>query len=136
MQNAHNELPAKPEKLTRVSAYNELSAKIEALAAELIGVTFGYLGNCDVCGGWDDRIWYVFLPHPGRVGTYSDRVEVGRTAQLAEGLEKWERIEARARLLYRDGTLRQGPTFPAEGRPLPPFLLNLDSYKFNHRRKF
>lgn len=33
-------------------------------------VTFGYIGNLG--HGRDDRLWYVFLPHPGRVGTPAD----------------------------------------------------------------
>lgn len=36
------------------------------------GATFGYIGNLDERFG-DDRSWYVFLPHPGRVGTTEDR---------------------------------------------------------------
>lgn len=35
-------------------------------------VTFGYIGNCSPSGANDDRRWYVFLPHPGRVGTMDD----------------------------------------------------------------
>lgn len=36
-------------------------------------VTYGYLGN-DL-----DIDWFVFLPHPGRVGTYADRMGGHRT---------------------------------------------------------
>jgi len=35
-------------------------------------VTFGYIGNLG--NGHDDRIWMVFLPHPGRVGTSDDSI--------------------------------------------------------------
>lgn len=46
-------------------------------------VTFGYIGNCDARR--DDRLWCVFLPHPGRVGTHEDRVGEWRTGSL-EGI--------------------------------------------------
>ena len=35
-------------------------------------VSFGYIGNCGP--NYDDRSWYVFLPHPGRVGQPADRM--------------------------------------------------------------
>lgn len=34
--------------------------------------TFGYIG--DLTARYDDRSWYVFLPHPGRPGTSDDRI--------------------------------------------------------------
>lgn len=36
------------------------------------GATFGYIGGID--GLRDDRKYYVFLPHPGRMGTSTDLV--------------------------------------------------------------
>ena len=35
-------------------------------------VTFGYLGDCTPTR--DDRLWYIFLPHPGRTGDVQDRL--------------------------------------------------------------
>jgi hypothetical protein len=37
---------------------------VKALAVELPGITFGYIGNVERWG--DDRSWEIFLPHPGR----------------------------------------------------------------------
>lgn len=45
---------------------NELNKMINGDA------TFGYIGNLSQFR--DDRAWYVFLPHPGRVGTAEDRL--------------------------------------------------------------
>ena len=57
-----------------------LQDEIDALNTELglttHRITFGYIGNCDtrISGEVvnDHRSWKVFLPHPGRVGTYED----------------------------------------------------------------
>jgi hypothetical protein len=46
------------------------------------GWTFGYIGN--VSHERDDRAWYAFRPHPGRVGTHADRIGGQSTADLAE----------------------------------------------------
>lgn len=51
--------------------------------------TFGYIGNLD--HDRDDRAWYAFRPHPGRVGTSADRIgghgtdELGRLADVLAG---------------------------------------------------
>jgi hypothetical protein len=45
-----------------------------------IRVSFGYIGNVEV--GRDDRLWSVFLPHPGRVGTAADAIGAFRTGDL------------------------------------------------------
>lgn len=37
-------------------------------------ITFGYIGNCDANGARDYREWFVFLPHPNRVGQSDDRL--------------------------------------------------------------
>jgi len=44
-------------------------------------VTFGYVGNWNP-GGRDDRLWSIFLPHPGRVGTSEDGIGSFRTDDL------------------------------------------------------
>lgn len=76
-----------------------LQERIDALAKELPGITFGYTGNLERWG--DDRTWFVFLPHPGRVGRYNDSIRVGTTLELPACAERsWPVVEARARVLY------------------------------------
>jgi hypothetical protein len=75
-----------------------LQSKVEELRAELPRISFGYIGNCGP--GFDERSWAVFLPHPGRVGTYSDSVAIGSTDKLSEAAANWDAIERRVRLLY------------------------------------
>lgn len=79
----------------------QLQAKVDVLAVELPGLTFGYLGNVgtDRNGRYDDRSWYVFLPHPGRVGTTNDSVGGFPTHRLPAMLADWHRIEATVRRL-------------------------------------
>lgn len=50
-----------------------------------VKVTFGYIGN--LTPRHDDRLWSVFLPHPGRVGTENDRVGSVRTGDV-DGLRE------------------------------------------------
>lgn len=80
-----------------------LEGKAADLKRELPGVTFGYIGNCgsDRSGRFDDRSWYIFLPHPGRVGDYSDRLGGYRTQDLGRMLEAWDRLAAAAREAMR-----------------------------------
>lgn len=48
-------------------------ALTEALSAATgIAWTFGYIGNVSHHG--DDRSWFAFAEHPGRVGTSDDRI--------------------------------------------------------------
>lgn len=51
-----------------------------------LGWTFGYLGNCSGMEGTpafqDDRFWYAFASHPGRVGTARDRIGGFSTSEL------------------------------------------------------
>jgi hypothetical protein len=84
------------------TAYTTLVAKVEALATELPGITFGYIGNVERWG--DDRTWYVFLPHPGRVGDREDAVGLGTNFDAA--LRRWAEIEKTARRLYHNGSRR------------------------------
>jgi hypothetical protein len=48
--------------------------------------TFGYIGNCSGIPGTprfqDDRRWYGFAAHPGRVGTSQDSIGGVRTEDL------------------------------------------------------
>jgi hypothetical protein len=52
------------------------------LLSEVTGITWtvGYIGNCD--NRRDDRSWFLFADHPGRVGTASDRIGGVDTANL------------------------------------------------------
>jgi hypothetical protein len=53
---------------------SELNAELGLPANPMDGanVTFGYIGNLEY--GRDDRLWFVFLPHAGRVGLETDRI--------------------------------------------------------------
>lgn len=81
---------------------DKIRERVAALATELPGITFGYIGNCGVdrTGQFDDRSWRVFLPHPGRVGTYADCVSLGATDRLSAALENWAEVEQRVRVQY------------------------------------
>lgn len=67
-----------------------LRGQIDRLNAELglvdHPITFGYIGNFPIgatAGGPnDDRLWMVFLPHPGRVGKTEDRIGGWKTGSL------------------------------------------------------
>jgi hypothetical protein len=81
-----------------------LQDKVKALAVELPGITFGYLDNQETWG--DDREWMVFLPTPGRMGTYADRVALGHTTGLADAVANWDHIETTVRSRYHNGAIR------------------------------
>ncbi len=87
--------------------YKFYSEAVKSLAQEVPGITFGYIGNVGVyrSGPFDDRSWYVFLPHPGRVGTISDRVFVGHKG--LEAVQTWESVERQVRRMMasREGAL-------------------------------
>jgi hypothetical protein len=82
-----------------VVAHEQLQVKVSQLKSEFPDVSFGYIGNCGVdrSGPFDDRSWYVFLPHPGRVGGITDRVGGFRTADLPKMLAEWPSIETNVR---------------------------------------
>lgn len=84
-----------------------LSEAVDFLQPQLPGITFGYFGNCESWG--DDRTWYIFLPHPGRVGKYGDGVSLGRSSQLYIAVGQWSRMEKLAREWYHDGSVRVEP---------------------------
>lgn len=58
-------------------------------------VTFGYVGNLG--NGRDDRTWMVFLPHPGRVGTWEDQVGGFPTGSLEGIIETRRALKAVAK---------------------------------------
>jgi hypothetical protein len=84
-----------------VSPETLLRERVEILAKELPGTTFGYIGNFERWG--DDRSFHIFLPHPGRVGSYEDSVSLGSVKQLPTALDKWPSLEASARAKYAKG---------------------------------
>jgi len=82
--------------------------RAEAIVKDLPGVTIGYIGNCslNVASGhpsaYDDRSWYIFLPHPGRVGTRDDSLggfdtaDRGKLARIAHILAIGVELERKA----------------------------------------
>ena len=78
-----------------------LRAKIDELKKELPCLSFGYLGNYEF--GRDYTSWAIFLPHYGRVGTYSDSVSIGAGTdkeKFTKALANWNRLEAGIRKQY------------------------------------
>lgn len=82
-------------------------ARAEAIVKDLPGVTIGYIGNCSVASdvrvsAHDDRSWYIFLPHPGRVGTREDSLggfpteDRGKLAGIARILAVGVELERKA----------------------------------------
>lgn len=77
---------ATPEEIAAAYTRQEalLRDEIAALNSELglvdHKITFGYLGN--LSNTRDDRLWFVFLPHPGRTGTAADRLGGFTTGEL------------------------------------------------------
>lgn len=69
------------------AAYQAIQEKVKSLPA---GVTFGYLGNIGTT--YDDRTYHLFLPHPGRVGTWKDQVGDYRPWQLDAMLGNWDQL--------------------------------------------
>jgi hypothetical protein len=71
------EAPAAPSSFDR--AHATLARLVKALGeATGIPFSFGYIGNCEGTPGTpafrDDRSWFAFAAHPGRVGTHSDSI--------------------------------------------------------------
>ena len=87
-----------------MNVVKSLELLVDVLKAEFPGISFGYIGNVDRWG--DDRSWYVFLPHPGRVGTMLDRVGGYSTDRLPDMLAGWDGIVAivRKRMIARGAT--------------------------------
>jgi len=54
---------------------------IKVLVPRIPGATFGYIVTLERSG--DFRVWSVFLPHPGRVGTREDRIGSFATGDAA-----------------------------------------------------
>lgn len=69
-----------------------LQDRVEELAREFPGISFGYIGNVYNSPFYDDRSWRIFLPHPGRVGTYEDSVGSYRTENLDKMLADWDKL--------------------------------------------
>lgn len=81
------------------TAHDILTAKFKTLKAEFPAITFGYIGNVGVyrSGPFDDRRWYIFLPHDGRVGTSADRVGGYSTESLGNMVNDWDKLVTRVR---------------------------------------
>lgn len=82
------EIRAKVAKMVADEA--EFFRRGEELKAAFPGVTFGYIGNLET--QWDDRGYSIYLPHPGRIGTYQDRIGLWRRWELDEALSEWDQI--------------------------------------------
>lgn len=76
-----------------MSQYNrdyDACQRLTELLTKKTGIswTFGYLGNCSGIPGTpafkDDRRWYAFAAHPGRVGTALDSIGGYSTDRLEE----------------------------------------------------
>jgi hypothetical protein len=94
------------------AAYEALTAKVEALKAELPGISLGYLGNYERWG--NDTQWYIFLPHFGRVGSYSDQFSLGPGKQeniFEAALASWDTIEPKLRKQYAADPNRIGKVY-------------------------
>lgn len=69
--------------------------------------TFGYIGNLD--GRRDDRRWYAFAAHPGRVGTYADQIggvstkDLGKLADRLATVLEFTRVPAVKRKMWGAG---------------------------------
>lgn len=92
------------QKQVAYTAQKTLEANVEQLAVELPGITMGYIGNFESWG--DDRYFHIFLPHPGRVGTFGDSVRLGDFTQLPQAAAKWDALADSARKLYHNGSYR------------------------------
>lgn len=62
-----------------LTPYESCQRLVKVLSSKTgIDWTFGYLGNCSGSENTpafrDDRTWYAFAAHPGRVGTEVDRI--------------------------------------------------------------
>jgi hypothetical protein len=64
-------VPATPAKQhEHIAACERLVEKLSERTG--LAWTFGYIGNTGP--GYDDRSWFAFAPHPGRIGTSADRL--------------------------------------------------------------
>lgn len=87
--------------IARSEAYALFEKQIDALKAQLPGISLGYTGNYERWG--DNTQWYVFLPHPGRVGDYRDVFGLGPGKQVDIfhiALDNWSAIEPVIRKMY------------------------------------
>lgn len=72
-----------------LTTYETCQRLVKVLSSKTgIDWTFGYLGNCSGFEGApayrDDRTWYAFAAHPGRVGTETDSIGGFSTARLED----------------------------------------------------
>jgi hypothetical protein len=94
MNATQNRRPARPAQTPR-----DTCAALVARIADATGDewTFGYIG--DVSRHGDDRGWFAFRAHPGRVGTAADRIGGHGTADLDKLADVLRGALAMARML-------------------------------------
>jgi hypothetical protein len=108
------------------SAHDQLAAKIDELKKDLPRISFGYIGNYEF--NQDYTTWYIFLPHSGRVGKYSDSVYIGEgrdADKFTKALANWDKLEAACRRQYAadpyrlaEAVLRDGVLYEKNGTRL------------------
>ena len=87
-----------------VTVHDILTKKVNELKKELPRISLGYMGDLNQWG--DTRTWYVFVPHPERVGQWGDKVMLGASDALDAAVANWDEIAKAVRIAYHDGTLR------------------------------
>ncbi len=94
--------------------YDRLITVIQEQVTRIEGATFGYIGNCEMRPNgdyrFDDRAWSVFLPHPGRVGTYDDRIGSFATGNVEGAQECYRELEAFVRGIKFAHTIKREET--------------------------
>lgn len=79
----------------RLNAYLDLPV---GSAAGAVNWRFGYVGNCSGTPGtpawYDDRLWTVWAPHPGRIGAEHENLGYVRTAGVGELVDRLQGVLA------------------------------------------
>lgn len=84
-------LDQQQDRADRLATILRRAERISELLTERTGVefTFGYIGNVNsyqpgTHAYRDDRLWYFFAAHPGRIGDHRDHIGGYHTADLEE----------------------------------------------------
>ncbi len=106
-------------------AHEKIRSRVEALKVELPCLSMGYIGNYECWGDYTSH--YIFLPHSGRVGRFSDSIFLGEGTdkiKFQRAIADWDRIEFCIRRQYAADpnriavlTLRNGRLFESNGTP-------------------
>lgn len=100
----------------------EIGSLVKKLEQELPGITFGYLGNTGVdrSGNFDDRTWYVFLPHRQQKGAGDSKDTVPVKGKSLEQIEKEVRrlyaLEQEGRKHTHEQTIKNNEEWSAKMR--------------------